>query len=92
MGMPISSKYEIKDENDRMVMINKQEKDVIVEHFPFVHIVRTMRGDSRRHHYYMEEAPGAMRMLRRLRGEEVKQRRKGRGRNYTGTENRRNRT
>lgn len=89
--MPMHFKYEIKDEKLKMVMINKQEKEAIAEHFPFVHIVRTMKGDSSRHHYYMEEAPGAMRMLKRLRGEEVKQRRRGRGRNYTRTENRRNR-
>lgn len=59
-----------------MVAITASEKKAIVEAFPNVHITRTMKSRSKRHHYYMEEAPGAMRMLRSLRGEQEPARRK----------------
>lgn len=50
-----------------MVLINKQEKEIIAERFPDVHIVRTMKQDSKRHHYYCEEAKRVMRLLNKLR-------------------------
>lgn len=50
-----------------MVAISKMEKDVIRAKFPNVHIVRTMRADSHRHHYYCEEARGAMQLLQKMR-------------------------
>ena len=50
-----------------MVLINKYEKEIIAERFPDVHIVRTMKQDSKRHHYYCEEAKRAMRILNKLR-------------------------
>ncbi len=50
-----------------MVAINKEEKEIIHKRFPEVHIVRTMRQDSKRHRYYCEEYPPAMQLLRKLR-------------------------
>lgn len=50
-----------------MVAITKDEKEAILKQYPKINIVRTMRQDSKRHHYYMEEAKGAMALLRRLR-------------------------
>lgn len=38
-----------------MIAINKEEKDAVIARFPEVHIVRTMKNKSKRHHYYCEE-------------------------------------
>lgn len=54
-----------------MISITLEEKNAIRERFPKVHIARTMRGDSKRHHYYVEEAPGVMRLVRQMRGYDV---------------------
>lgn len=51
-----------------MIAINKMEKDAIREQFPDIHIVRTMKQKSKRHHYYCEESRPVMRLLSRLRG------------------------
>jgi hypothetical protein len=51
-----------------MIAITQAEKQAILEKYPWVHIVRTMKQDSKRHHYYMAEDSGPMRMLRGLRG------------------------
>lgn len=50
-----------------MIAISKAEKDAVRERFPNLHIVRTMVKDSKRHHYYMTESKGAMRLLNSLR-------------------------
>lgn len=63
-----------------MVAINADEKKAILQKYPDVCIARTMRQDSKRHHYYMEEARGAMAMLRALRGEPEPRRRRNRNR------------
>lgn len=56
-----------------MIPISQQEKELISKKFPGVHIVRTMKQDSKRHHYYMEEALAAMHFLRAFRsGEPVR--------------------
>lgn len=52
-----------------LIAITASEKDEIRKSFPSVHIVRTMKQDSKRHHYYMVEESGPMRLLRKLRGE-----------------------
>lgn len=52
-----------------MIAITLSEKEAIRERFPRVHIVRTMKSDSKRHHYYVEEG-APMRLLRSLRGQE----------------------
>lgn len=50
-----------------MISITAEEKKIIREQFPDVHIARTMKQDSRRHHYYMTEDRGPMRLLRKIR-------------------------
>ena len=50
-----------------MISITLDEKNAIRERFPEVHIVRTMKRDSKRHHYYMEEVRGPTKLLRSLR-------------------------
>lgn len=61
-----------------MIAITAAEKQAISAKYPKLHIVRTMRQDSKRHHYYMEEAGGAMRMLKAMRGKDApKGKRKG---------------
>lgn len=52
-----------------MVKITKAEKDFIADNFPNVHIVRTMKGKSKRHNYYCEEARQVMRYLSTTRNE-----------------------
>lgn len=61
-----------------MIAITASEKEAIREKFPRVHIVRTMKRDSKRHHYYMVEDGAPMKLLRSLRGlERVHDKRKG---------------
>ena len=61
-----------------MIAITASEKEAIREKFPRVHIVRTMKLDSKRHHYYMVEDGAPMKLLRSLRGlERVHDKRKG---------------
>lgn len=50
-----------------MIAINKKEKDIISSRFPNVHIVRTMKQKSKRHHYYCEESKPVMKLLRDMR-------------------------
>lgn len=50
-----------------MIAISEKEKKIIAEKMPDVHIRRTMMQKSDRHHYYMEESRGAMRLLADLR-------------------------
>lgn len=50
-----------------MIAISKEEKDVISKRFTNVHIVRTMRQKSKRHHYFCEESRGVMNYLRKVR-------------------------
>lgn len=54
-----------------MILISLEEKKAVLEKFPTVHIVRTMKQDSKRHRYYMVEEPGPMRMIKQMRGEWV---------------------
>ena len=50
-----------------MVEINKQEKEMIAEAYPDVHIVRTSKQKSHRHHYYCTETRGVMELLSEFR-------------------------
>lgn len=50
-----------------MIAINKAEKEVISTRFPNVHIVRTMKQKSKRHHYYCEESKNVIKLLRDIR-------------------------
>lgn len=61
-----------------MIAINLQEKEEIRKKYPNVKITRTMKQDSKRHHYYMEEARGPMNLLRHLRGEDTSTRKRKR--------------
>lgn len=54
-----------------MISINKKEAMAVREKFPRVHITRTCQKHSDRHHYYCEEAPGAMALIRKMRGDEL---------------------
>ena len=54
-----------------MIAISKEEKDYISKEFPKVHIVRTMKQKSKRHHYYCEESRAVMRYLEQIRNEGV---------------------
>lgn len=60
-------------------MINASEKQALSKRFPYVHIVRTMKSDSKRHHYYMEENRDAMRFIKELRGELIRKKRYSKG-------------
>lgn len=51
-----------------MIAITRAEKEAILEKFPNTHIVRTMKNDSKRHHYYCVESPKVMGLLRSIRG------------------------
>ena len=55
-----------------MITITLAEKKAIVEKYPDVHIVRTMKQKSGRHRYYMVEEAGPMKLLRAMRGIETK--------------------
>ena len=61
-----------------MILINKNEKEAVLKRFPDMRIARTSKQKSRRHRYYMEERPAAMRLLRSLRGHPDAERRDGR--------------
>lgn len=50
-----------------MITITSQEKEIIAERMPNVHIRRTVKQKSKRHKYYMEENRNAMRLLKELR-------------------------
>lgn len=54
-----------------MVIINREERDAIAKKFPDVTIVRTMKSDSKRGHYYLEERRDAMKFLREFRNRNV---------------------
>ena len=51
-----------------MIAINKSEKEVISKRLPSMHIVRTMKQKSNRHHYYCEENKQVMQLLSEIRG------------------------
>lgn len=50
-----------------MISITAKEKKAICNKLPGAYIVRTMKNDSKRHHYYMAETRSAMRVLQELR-------------------------
>ena len=62
-----------------MILISREEKRAVLEKYPEVHIVRTMKNDSKRHRYYMVEDPGPMRIIKQMRGEWVDRPKKPRG-------------
>ena len=46
-----------------MIPITKQEKDLLAELFPHQKFPRTMRQDSKRHHYFCVETERLMRPI-----------------------------
>lgn len=64
-----------------MIAITAEEKKIIHEQYPDVHIVRTMKQDSKRHHYYMTEDKKPMKLLYKLREYECHYDAKGCGNN-----------
>lgn len=50
-------------------MVSQEEKMAVLDMYPHIYFVRTMRQKSKRHHYFMEEHPDAMQLLMYLRGE-----------------------
>lgn len=54
-----------------MIAITASEKKAICEKYPNAYFVRTMRSDSKRHHYFMVESGAPLRMLMELRGRSV---------------------
>lgn len=62
-----------------MVAITKTEKEAILKRFPNVHIVRTMKQKSKRHHYYCEESRAVMKYLDQMRNAGIILRETGEG-------------
>ena len=60
-----------KKEGNSIIIVSKAEKEAIVARYPSTHFVRTMKGDSKRHHYYMEETDKAMKFLEQMRGDRI---------------------
>lgn len=52
-----------------MISITKEEKEKIINRFPDIYIVRTMKQKSKRHHYFCEETRAVLRFLDGIRGE-----------------------
>lgn len=50
-----------------MVIISKEEKEIIHKHLPNVYISRTCKRKSDRHKYYCEENKRAMKLLNKIR-------------------------
>ena len=50
-----------------IVPINKDEKETLLKRFPKMHIVRLMKQDSKRHHYWMSEEPQYLQALNEIR-------------------------
>lgn len=54
-----------------MIIITSQEREIIAERMPNVHIRRTVKQKSKRHKYYMEENKRAIRLLKELRADKT---------------------
>lgn len=62
-----------------MISITREEKQAVLERYPNVHIVRTMKQDSKRHHYFMTEEFGPMQIIKKMRGLPADKPRRNRG-------------
>lgn len=61
-----------------MIAITLAEKEAVIKKYPDAQFVRTMKQDSKRHHYYMAEAGVPFRYLNSIRGmNKPKYKRKG---------------
>ena len=52
-----------------MIAITKDEAKALRERFKDVHIVRTCKQKSKRHHYFVVEDRGVGSFIKRMRGE-----------------------
>ena len=68
---------------NRMIAINKEEKEAIRKLYPHVHIVRTMKQKSKRHRYYCEESRSVMRYLDKVRNANIVASKSKEGGRYT---------
>lgn len=50
-----------------VIAINAEERKIITERLPDIHVRRTVKQKSKRHRYYVEESRDVMRILRLLR-------------------------
>ena len=50
-----------------MILVSKQEKEIIMKECPKAHIVRTMKQKSKRHKYYCEETERTLGLVDRIR-------------------------
>lgn len=57
--------------DQHLLAVNKSEKKAIAERFPNAHIVRTMKADSSRGHYYVEETKAILSFINELRSQNV---------------------
>lgn len=57
-----------------MITINKEEARAVRERFPNVHIIRTMKQNSKRGHYYCEESRKVMQFIKNYRDSKVSER------------------
>lgn len=55
-----------------MIAITKSEKNQLLERFPKMAFVRTMKQKSKRGHYYCVETPAVMKYLRKIRNGDVR--------------------
>ena len=67
---------------DLLIAINKKEKEAILERYPDVYVVRTMKQKSKRHRYYCVETPKVMKLLNKMRNPESSE--NGGGRYHSG--------
>lgn len=51
-----------------MIAITQKEKEAILAKYPKTYIVRTMKQDSRRKHYFCTENKGVMALIAKMRG------------------------
>lgn len=54
-----------------MIGISKEERDALVERYPTAFVVRTMKSNSKRHRYYVEESRTIVKFIADLRKNSV---------------------
>lgn len=53
-----------------MILVNKEEKEIISKVLPKIHFIRTEKGRSKRHHYYCEENVKVRELIDKIRSGE----------------------
>lgn len=62
--------FEAKDDYI-LIAIAKNEAEIIRNKYPRVHIVRTLKQKSKRHHYFVAGEPKVLALLNKIRGRET---------------------